>query len=81
MDDIVNQLRQPYNGLTPQYNQDLMLSAADEITRLRREVCVSEAIMRGQRAREAGMKDWFYSPKQIAKEYGWGCFKEDDNVD
>ena len=42
----------------------------------RRWMCRFDADSRSKRARRCGMSDYWYSPKQIAQERGWDCFKE-----
>lgn len=62
----------------------------DEVDRLRAErdtaiaerdkarvnVCRLEADARGRDARMSGMSCYYFSPKQIAEEREWDCFKE-----
>jgi hypothetical protein len=82
--DIVTELRYLSYRLKTVTGQMAMRKAADEIERLRAErdelrrlVCRADAERRGQAAQASGMSDWFYSPKQIAAEYGWDCFREE----
>jgi hypothetical protein len=69
--EIVNRLRKNSECLAP----SIMLEAADAIERLiaerdeaRREVC---------EMRSEELVDPITSPKQIAQQRGWDCFKED----
>jgi hypothetical protein len=55
----------------------------DEVKRLRAErdearvdACRLEAEARSRFARMSGMSCHYFSPKQIAKEREWDCFKE-----
>jgi len=68
MKDIVTQLRANSECLAP----SIMLEAADEIERLRKE--------RDKLRRE--ICDWVslsykQAPEEVARRYGWDCFKED----
>ncbi len=40
------------------------------------KLCRLDAEARSQNARIFGFSDHYYSPKQIANERGWDCFKE-----
>lgn len=78
--DIVARLRELDGGF---FMRKMFAEAADEIERLRAErdearvnACRLEADARGRDARMSGMSCHYFNPKQIAKERGWDCFKE-----
>lgn len=55
---------------------ELKTTALRERDEARRWMCRFDADSRSKRARRCGMSDYWYSPKQIAQERGWDCFKE-----
>ena len=80
--DIVARLR----DCTCVPHGEICRNAADEIERLRADLndarvnaCRLEADARGRDARMSGMSCHYFNPKQIAKERGWDCFKEESD--
>ena len=45
-----------------------------DLDRARRRICYFESESQSQDARNNGMADWQYSPRDIAKQNGWNCF-------